>query len=77
MLDTERDNLYNFKNGPDKIQKVGQALFVLKDQDEDFMKPRKIQEVLYEKVKDRMMLKGLMQKKQKIDEYNSKRASME
>lgn len=41
------------------------------------MKPRKIQEVLYEKVKDRMVLKGLMQKKQKIDEYHSKRASID
>ena len=32
MLDTERDNLYNFKNGGNDInKKVGQALFVLKD----------------------------------------------
>ena len=61
MLDTERDNLNNFKSGNlDKNKKVGQALFVLKDQDEDLMKPKKIQEVLYEKVKDRMMLKKLM-----------------
>ena len=43
MLDTERDNMYNFKNSAtDKNKKVGQALFVLKDQDEDMMKPRKI-----------------------------------
>ena len=75
MLDTERDNMYNFKNGgTDKNKKVGQALFVLKDQDEDIMKPRKIQDVLYEKVKDRMLLKGLMQKKEQLEEFHLQRA---